>query len=130
MEIETIITRSSDGAGVIVGFQVRRSDDGYYYVNYGVTDGTYQMSRITQTGAFPILPETQTDLIAPTVGNTNILGIEINGAEFTPLLNGQALSLVQDGNIRAAGDAYLVVLVERGHTAELQFDNLVVQAVD
>jgi hypothetical protein len=130
MEIETTITRSSEGADVRVGFQVRRSDEGYYYVTYGLTGSSYQLSRVTQTGAFPIIEETQTDQIAPAVGDTNILGIQIKGAEFTPLLNGHEMAPARDGSMRTAGESYLVVLVERGQRVELQFDNLAVRAVD
>lgn len=130
MQMETTITSASAGASVMVGFQLRRSDDGYYYVNYVVTKGVYEISRVTQTGAFPIVPETPTDFIAQDVGATNVLGIQIKGAELMPLLNGNEILPVHDGNIRTAGDSYLVVLVERGHSAEIHFDNLVVEKID
>lgn len=130
MQMETTITSASTDAGVMVGFQLRRSDDSYYYVNYVITKGLYEISRVTQTGAFTILSETPTDFIAQGVGETNVLGIEIKGADLMPLLNGNQISPVQDGNIRTAGDSYLVVLVERGHTAEVQFDNLVVEIIE
>lgn len=130
MHIETTITSASSGAAVMVGFQLRRTDDGYYYVNHVLTKGLYEISRVTQTGAFQIVPETPTDFIEQGVGETNVLGIEIKGAELMPLLNGNQISPVQDGNIRTAGDSYLVVLVERGHTAELYFDNLIVENIE
>jgi hypothetical protein len=130
MQMETTITSASAGAGVMVGFQLRRSDDGYYYVNYVVTKGLYEISRVTQTGAFPIVPETPTNLIEPGIGETNVLGIEINNAELMPLLNGNQIPPVHDGNIRTAGASYLVVLVERGHSAEIHFDNLVVEKIE
>lgn len=130
MQIEATITSASTGAGVMVGFQLRRSDDAYYYVNYVLTKGLYAISRVTQTGEFQIVPETPSDLLRQRVGDTNVLGIEIKGAELTPLLNGDMIPPVHDGNIRTAGAGYLVVLVERGHTAELYFDNLVVETVD
>lgn len=127
LQIEATLTKSSDGNGVMFGIQVRKSDEGYYYINYLITRGSYEMTRITQTGEFIILPETQTDLMKSAVGDTNVLGIEVNGAEFTPLVNDQELPPIHDGNIRTAGESYLVVLVERGHSAELQLDNLIVE---
>ena len=130
IEMETTLTKASDGAGVMVGIQARRNDDGYYYLNYLITRGSYEMSRVTQTGAVSIVPEMQTDLIAPAVGETNIFGVRVDGAEFTPFVNGEAIPPIRDGNIRTAGDGFLVILVERGHTAQVQLDNLVVKRID
>lgn len=127
LQVEATLTESSDGGSVMFGIQVRKSDEGYYYINYLPANSSYEMSRITQTGEFSILPATQTDFINTAMGDTNILGVEAHGAEFTLLVNSQKLPSIQDGNIPTAGDSYLVVLVDRGHSAEVQFDNLVVE---
>jgi len=128
LEIDATIIESSTGAGVMVAFEVRRNAE-YYYVNYFITDGRYQISRISEFGIFRIIPETSTDFIMTAVGDTNKLGIEMKDTSLTPLLNGHELAPAFDGKIPAAGDSYLVILVARGHSAELQFDNLVVQEV-
>lgn len=129
MEIDATLVDASAGAGLLVAFQVRRSDVHYYFISYSITDGSYQMSYISQNGMTGIVPETPTGLIQTPLGVTNRLGIEARGFLFTPLINGQAADPVQEATIREAGDSYLVILVERGGSAELHFDNLVVMEV-
>ena len=45
------------------------------------------------------------------------------------MVNGQEIPSTNNGNIPEAGDSYLVILVTRGSSAELQLDNLAVQEV-
>jgi hypothetical protein len=128
MEIDTTLVKSSTGASVTVAFEVRRGAE-YYYITYSITDSQYQIRRISQFGIFTIIPETSSDLIKTAVGSANNLGIEMENSTLTPLLNGQELAPAYDGKIPKAGDSYLVILVARGHSAELYFDNLTVNEI-
>jgi hypothetical protein len=130
LEIETTVLQASSGAGILVGFQVRRSDIHYYFISYSITDSHYQMSYISQNGISELIPATQTDLIKTAVGESNNLGIEVKGFLLTPFINGQDIAPANNAKIRDAGDSYLVILIARGHSSELQFDNLVVQKVE
>lgn len=128
MEIDATLVKASTDASVRVAFEVRRSAE-YYYINYSITDGHYQISRVSQFGIFEIVPETSSDLIQTAVGATNKIGIEMKDTSLTPLLNGHELAPAYDGKLPKAGESYLVVLVARGHSAELEFDDLTVQEV-
>ena len=63
------------------------------------------------------------------MGEPNKLGVEMKGRLLTPLVNWQEIPSTNNGNIPEAGDSYLVILVTRGSSAELQLDNLAVQEV-
>lgn len=128
--LDTTLVSASPGASVLVGFQVRRSDIEYYFISYSLTADSYEISYISQNGQSGIIPETGTGLIETSAGATNTLGIEMMGRLLTPLINGQGIAPAQDGTIRNAGDTYLVILVARGHAAELQFDNLTVKETE
>ena len=128
MEIDATVMKASSDASINVAFEVRRKAE-YYYIDYSITDSHYQLSRISQYGIFDILPETSTDFIKKAVGDTNQLGIEVKDTLLTPLVNSHELAPAHDGKIPNAGDSFLVIWVARGGSAELQFDNLIVQEV-
>lgn len=127
MEMDATLTKFSTGANVIVAFQVRRSDFEYYFVKYFITKGYYQMSYISEYDTADMIPETSTDLLKMAVGDTNRLGIEVKDMFLKPLLNEREIAPIQDRAIPSAGDSYLVILINRGYSAELQLDNLLVQ---
>lgn len=129
MEIDLTVLESSTNAKVGLGFQVRKNKDNLYYINYFITDLYYLLRSAYNTKDIPIIPKTSTDLIENELGSTNRFGIEVQDSKFTPIINGYRLSQGEDWNLKNAGDSYLVIYISRGHSAMLQFDNIVVQEV-
>lgn len=129
MEVDLKILKPSDGAQIALGFQVRRTDKNHYYINYFTTDMYYVFRSTYKAKDLEIIPKTSTTLINTEPEAVNRFGIEVRDTKFTPIINGNRLTEGEDGNIPDAGQTYLVIYISRGHSASIQFDNLVVQEV-
>ncbi len=129
IEMDTMVLESSPEAKIAFGFQLRRNNVDHYYIIYFMTDSFYTLKSAYNQDDLEIIPKTTTDLIERELGSTNRFGIEVQDSTFTPIINGYRLSQGEDGNLRNPGASYLIIYISRGHSAILQFDNIVVQEV-
>ena len=112
-----------------IGFQVRRNEDDFYYINYYVEDGRYEVRATYSQNNLGLVPETLTDVMNQGIGSTNRFGIELNDTVITPILNGQKLTEGEDTHLSAAGSSFLIVYVSQGETVTIELDNLTVEEI-
>ncbi len=129
IEIDLKVLNLSTDAQFALGFQVRRNDKNLYYINYFITGGYYSLRSAYNTKDLEIIPKTLTSLMNAEPDSVNRLGIEVQDTKFTPIINGNRLSEGEDGNLPNTGQTYLVIYISRGHSASIEFDNLIVQEV-
>ena len=132
LEIDTTVSEFSENANFAIGFQFRRNpgNSDHYYINYFITDNYYVLNAAYSSDVLEIIPKTQFDFIDQGLKVANRFGIEVKDYTFTPLVNGVRLLEGEDGNLPNAGDAYIVIYLERGGSATIEFDNLVIQEVN
>jgi hypothetical protein len=130
MEIDVAIVESSAGADVAIGFQLRRIGRDHYYLNYFVSQGYYNLGVVYRGSANLIIPETSTDAINRSIGAVNRLGIGLHDFSLTPIINGQAIGNGEDGTLTNPGKSFLVILISRGSSATIDFDNILIQEAE
>ncbi len=129
MEIDATVVDLSPGGQVSIGFQMRRNEDDFYYVNYFIDNGFYELKGTYRHNDLVIISHTATDLMKKDPGATNRIGIELKNTVITPILNGQRLSEGEDDYLPDAGDSYLTIFISKGDSATIEFDNLTVEEV-
>ncbi len=129
IDMDATVIETSTGSDIALGFQVRRKTKDHYYVKYFMTQGLYQLNIVFKGKTFRIIPDTPTTIIDKNLGAKNKLGIKVQDFLFTPIINDQELGGAEDGNLPNAGKTYLIISVSRGHSAIIEFDNLIVWEV-
>ena len=128
-EIDITILESSVNANIAVGFQLRRNNQDHYYILYFITDRFYQLSIVYNRSELKLIPNVSSDLIENGLGITNRFGVELEDTFITPIINGQEMLQVEDGNLPNTGKTYLILFISRGHSATLELDNFIVREV-
>jgi len=127
VEIDVAVLESSADADVAIGFQLRRSGRDHYYLNYFITQGFYYLGIASRGNTNLIIREKPTDLLHPEIGVVNRFGIRMHNLTFTPIINGQAAEIGEDGTLNNPGKFLLVMLISRGGSATMEFDNILIQ---
>jgi hypothetical protein len=127
IEIDVAILETSTDADVAIGFQLRRSGRDHYYLNYFITQGFYYLGIASRGSTNLIIREKSTDVINRDIGAINRLGIRMHDFMITPIINGQAMESGEDGTLNNPGKLLLVMLISRGSSVTMEFDNILIQ---
>lgn len=127
IEIDVAVLEASTDADVAIGFQLRRSGRDHYYLNYFITQGFYYLGIASRGNTNLIIREQPIDLIKRETGAVNRLGIRMQDFMFTPIINGQAMESGEDGTLNNPGKFLLVMLISRGSSVTVEFDNILIQ---
>ncbi|MBN1285885.1 MAG: hypothetical protein JXB47_10845 [Anaerolineae bacterium] len=96
--IEATLTTTSCPEGGFFGLGLRQQDSAYYVVG-AICNGTWLAAQVTGLQTSTIT----SGALAGTLADTHVLGVKVEGAEFTVYWDGEAVGAFSDGQI-TAGD--------------------------
>lgn len=110
-----LVFRSNTDDQQLYAFEI--DSDGYFVVN------------LLQDGEWQTLVE-YTEMAAIVSEGPNTLAVEADGTALTFFINGEEVTSIEDDSLQSGSVGVAFELYETGDTATVDFDNLVVQAIE
>ncbi len=128
MSVDVKIVYASDVGVVAITFR-RNSDNDYYVVHFD-NEGYYNSSLYYKDEWHTIQKWTSHSAINLQNGVTNNLAVLVQDSTFTVYANGIMLTQVSEPTLTNSGNISLAVSLDAGDSMTVEWDNLVIQAVE